>query len=139
MLKKEITFNDFNGNEVTKVFYFNLSVDETLELGLSYDGGLESYIQRLIESEDVMEIYQILKKIVLMSYGEKSDDGLRFIKTLEAQKAFSETNAFSDLMFSFIQKPEEAAKFINAIVPNDKIEEMTDSVSGNNVIALNNK
>ena len=40
MLKKTITYNDYNGVERTEDFYFNLSKAEILEMEMGTSGGL---------------------------------------------------------------------------------------------------
>jgi hypothetical protein len=41
------------------------------------------------------------------------------VKSPEISKAFTETEAFSELMMMFISDAEFAAKFVNGIVPNN--------------------
>ena len=42
MLKKTIAYVDFNGNDQTEDFYFNLSKTDLTEMQLSVDGGLSA-------------------------------------------------------------------------------------------------
>lgn len=130
MIKKEITYTDFNGDKRTEDFYFNMSMDDIVEMGFSYEEGMEEYLHKIIDTEDVKEIYYTFKKIVLDSYGEKSEDGRRFIKSKELSEAFSQTSAFSELLISFIKDSNKAADFINALVPNAEIETL--SATSNN-------
>lgn len=130
MIKKEITYTDFDGNKRTEDFYFNMSMDDIFEMGFSYEDGMEEYLHKIIDTEDIKEIYSIFKKIILNSYGEKSEDGRRFVKSKELSEGFSQTSAFSELLVSFIKKPDEAANFINALVPTAEIQAMT--ISSNN-------
>lgn len=130
MIKKEITYTDFNGDKRTEDFYFNMSMDDIVEMGFSYEEGMEEYLHKIIDTEDVKEIYYTFKKIVLDSYGEKSEDGRRFIKSKELSEAFSQTSAFSELLISFIKDSSKAADFINALVPNAEIEAL--SATSNN-------
>lgn len=122
MVKKTIQFKDFNGNDVVKDYYFNLTIDEILEMNYSKKEGLQEYIDFIIQSNDSMEIYTTFKKIILAAIGEKSDDGVRFIKRPEIAEEFSQTNAFSELILSLMSNPDEAATFIKSIIPMDRIE-----------------
>jgi hypothetical protein len=127
MLKKTITYQDYNGKELTEDFYFNLSKAELVELELSREGGLMESLQKIIADKDGAVIISEFKKIVLMAYGEKSADGKRFIKNDEVREAFSQTEAYSNLFFELATNEGEAAQFINAIVPeglNDLQEAM---------------
>lgn len=121
MLKKTITYTDYNGVERTEDFYFNLSKAEVMELELENYGGLSETIKRLTREDDVKNIYKIFKEIVLKSYGEKSVDGRRFVKIDEnGQKLsdkFAQTEAFSDLITELSTNADKASDFINNIVP----------------------
>lgn len=120
MLKKTITYNDYNEVERTEAFYFNLSTAETMEMELSTSGGLAEAITKIIEAKDVPSIIKIFKEVILKAYGEKSPDGKRFIKTEELATAFSQTEAYSQLFMELATDADAAAKFINGIIPADK-------------------
>jgi len=121
MLKKTMTYTDYDGNERTEDFYFNLSKAEILEMELGISGGLENFLQRIINAKDVPELASIFKKIILKAYGVKSDDGKRFIKSQELTDEFVSTEAYSDLYTELCTNADSAAAFVNAIIP--KIEE----------------
>ena len=122
MIKKAIEYTDFDGNVRKEDFYFNLSKDELIQLGVKYPGGLEKKLNRLVESNDIQEIYDIFRTVILESYGEKSEDGRRFVKSEEMTTAFSQTNAFSELIMGLINDSEHGAKFIEGLLPKDLLE-----------------
>ena len=74
MFAKEITYTDFDGEKRTEKFYFNLTQAECIELEALGKGGLEGYIRRIISSDDQVEILNIIKKVILLAYGEKTAD-----------------------------------------------------------------
>lgn len=117
MLKKTITFKDYNGQERTEDFYFNLTLTEISRMELSTSGGLEEHIKRLIAAQDGGEIMNLIEKIILTAYGEKSPDGRRFMKGGDLSKAFSETPAYDIMFVEFAQDAEKMAAFVNAIIP----------------------
>lgn len=119
MLKREITYEDFNGDTVTEVFYFNLTKTELLELEVEQEGGLSATLQSIVETKDNRHIINEFKKIILMAYGEKTPDGKRFIKSDELREAFSQTAAYSALFMELATNENAAANFINGIVPPD--------------------
>jgi len=119
MLKKTITYTDYNDNERTEDFYFNLSKAEVAEMELSVTGGLSDMIHKIIETRDIPEITKLFKKLILLSYGEKSSDGKRFIKSEELSTAFSQTEAYSQLFMELGSNDEAAAAFVNGIMPKD--------------------
>ena len=122
MLKKTITYTDFNGVERTEDFYFNLTNAEIMEMEMGITGGMAEMIQRIVASQDAPEIIKTFKDIVLKSYGEKSPDGKRFIKNDELREAFSQTEAYSQLFMELATDADAAAKFINAIVPAEAVK-----------------
>lgn len=124
MLKKTITYEDFNGETRTEDFYFNLTKAELMEMNLTTYGGLDKVIEKIINTQDTPKIVEMFKDIVLKAYGEKSDDGKRFVKSKELSEAFSQTNAYSDLFMSLATDADEASAFINGVVPKDLAEEM---------------
>ena len=117
MLKKTITYTDYNGVERTEDFYFNLTKAEIMEMEMSTTGGLAEMIQRIVAAQDAPAIIKIFKDLVLRAYGEKSPDGKRFIKTKESAKAFSQTEAYSNLFMELATDADAAAAFVNGIVP----------------------
>lgn len=119
MLKKTITYTDYNGSSRTEDFYFNLSKAESMEMEMSTSGGLSEMIRRIVAEQDMPAIVKIFKDLILKAYGEKSADGRRFIKSDEISKAFSETEAYSILFMELATDADAAAKFVNGIVPND--------------------
>lgn len=129
MLKKTITYTDYNDVERTEDFYFNLTKAEILELELSTEGGLEQMIQKIVAAQDLPALSKYFKKIILMSYGEKSPDGKRFIKNDKLSEEFSQTEAFSQLYIELATDDIAAAEFINGIVPNEYAAEMPSNVA----------
>ena len=118
MLKKKITYTDYNGTERTEDFYFNLTKTEIMEMELGTNGGFVEMIQRIVDAQDAPSIIKVFKDVILKSYGEKSPDGKRFIKSKEISDAFSQTEAYSQLFMELATDADAAAEFVNGIVPN---------------------
>lgn len=117
MLKKTVTYTDYDGNERTEDFFFNLNKAEITEMELSVDGGMEKMLRKIIESRDGKRIVSVMKDIVLRSYGEKSDDGRRFIKTPAMQEAFSQTEAYVNIFMELATDANAASEFVAGIIP----------------------
>jgi hypothetical protein len=117
MLKKSITYTDYDGNERTEDFYFNLSRAEVLEMEMSVNGGMRAWIEKIVAEQDGEKMVARFKDIILKSYGEKSLDGKRFVKSRELTDAFTQTEAYSELFMQLATDAEFAASFINAIIP----------------------
>lgn len=117
MLKKSITYTDFNGVERTEDFYFNLTQAEIAEMELSTSGGLVEKIHRIVAAQDGEEIMKFFKHFILQAYGEKSPDGKYFKKSEHLSTMFSQTGAYDVLFMELVTDPDKAAAFLNAIVP----------------------
>lgn len=117
MLKKTITYTDYNGVERTEDFYFNLTKSEVMEMEMTTTGGLAEKITKVISTKDAKSIITIFKDLILKAYGEKSEDGKRFMKNDEIKTAFSETEAYSILFMELATDANAAANFVNGIVP----------------------
>ena len=122
MLKKTVTYVDYNGVERTEDFYFNLSKAEVTEMELSVRGGLSAMLEELVKSGDNARIVEIFKDLVLRSYGEKSADGKRFIKSKELSEAFSQTEAYSEIFMELALDEKAAAAFVNGILPSNLVK-----------------
>lgn len=124
MLKKPITFERlFTGETVTEEHFFHLSKADLIELELSAEGGMEARLKRIVESKDNRQIFGEFKKILLLSYGKRSEDGKRFIKTPEIRDEFVSSEAFSALLMDLLEDETAASAFINGIVPHGVIAE----------------
>lgn len=119
MLKKTIKYTDYNGLEREEDFYFNLSKSELSMMQLSVDGGLSNLLNKMIQEVDIVRISQMVEKIILKAYGEKSDDGKRFVKSKEMSEAFSQTAAYDVLFMDLMGDSSAAANFVNECLPKD--------------------
>lgn len=124
MLKKRITYTDYNGEERTEDFYFNLSKAEIIEMEMGVTGGLTELIKKVMATKDVPSVMKIFKDLILKAYGEKSADGKRFMKSEELSREFSQTEAYSILFMELATNADEAAKFVNGIIPADLAKQM---------------
>lgn len=120
MIKKTITYTDYDGVQRTEDFYFNLSKPELMEMDFSADGGMEKKIKKIIDTQNTKEIIDIFKDIILRSYGEKSLDGKRFIKVRDGHKLaeeFAQTEAYNELFMELAGDDKAASEFINGVIP----------------------
>lgn len=130
MLKETIAYTDYNGVDRKEDFYFNLSKAELVEMEYSTAGGLSEMVNKIVSAKDDPAIFKIFKEFVLKAYGEKSADGKRFIKSEELSTAFSQTEAYSNLVMKLATDADYAAKFFNAVIP--KIDQAGSNPLSNN-------
>lgn len=119
MLKKTITYKDFNGDEVSEDFFFHLSKAELVEMEVSHEGGLAESLQKIIAAEDGKGIIAEFKNIILSAYGKRSEDGKRFVKNATVREEFESSEAYSALFMDLVTNADAAVEFINGIVPGD--------------------
>ena len=119
MLKKEVSYVDYDGNNVTETLYFNMTKTEIAAMQVRMDGKFIDYLQDLVKGNKVERLFHIFKDIVLDSYGKKSDDGRRFVKSKELRDDFEASIPFDNLMMELLQDSDKQSAFVRAILPPD--------------------
>lgn len=117
MLKKTITYTDYNGVERTEDFYFNITKAEAIEMEMTTTGGMSAMIEKIISTQDTPALFKLFKDIILKAYGEKSPDGKTFMKSETISDAFSRTEAYSELLTELVTDADKASEFVNGIIP----------------------
>lgn len=119
MLKRTIEYTNYDGVTVKEDFYFNLTRSELTMMEMSEDGGLTAKLQTIVDSKNGKLIMQTFHDLLLKSYGVKSPDGRRFMKSDEISREFSETLAFDEIFTELVTSPEKALAFVQAIIPKE--------------------
>lgn len=120
MLKKEITYEDpFEGEKVTKTFYFNLTKAEITQWEFSVKGGLRAHLESVMENaeENGKEIMAAIEDLIRRSYGKR--EGSNFIKNEQIWEEFKSSEPYSQLFWDLCTNAEKAAEFMNAVVPKE--------------------
>ena len=117
MIKWPITYTDYNGEEHTEDFYFNLNKAEIMEMDLNANGAYAAYLQRIVDERDGRLLAQEFKNLILRSYGKKSDDGRRFVKSPEIVDEFVQSEAYSELFMQLATDQAACEKFVRGIMP----------------------
>lgn len=124
MLKREIQYEDFDGEQKSEIFYFYISKPELIEMELEYEGGFVKFLQKIIETKDHRELIKQFKDLVLKAYGVKSEDGKRFEKSDKLREEFAQTAAYETLFMEMATNDNAAATFIKAILPKGMAEQV---------------
>lgn len=119
MLKKTIKYTNFFDEEVSEDFYFNYTKAELMDKQYSVNGGFTNMLTMLLGSRDENTMYDVVKKLILGSYGVVSSNGRDFIKTEEQTAAFSHSEAYSNLFMEIINSSDAALAFLVGILPKD--------------------
>lgn len=130
MLEKTITFKDYNNNVRTETHYFNLNSAEVIEwLTTTGDYTMDDVLKKLSEERNGSEIIRIFKDLIYRSYGKKSVDGRRFIKTEDVKAEFMETEAYATLFMELVTDAKKAADFVSSIIPSSLYDEVNSLMS----------
>ena len=118
MIKKTVTYTDYNGEERTETYRVNLNRVEVLDMQMTTIGGYTEKLQALIDAKNTTELYKLFKDLVLRSYGVVSEDGKRFIKTDKLREEFEQTEAYVTIYMELATNTDKAIEFINGITPD---------------------
>lgn len=124
MLKKTITYTDYNDVVRKEDFYFNLSKADLIFMDGTQVGGMRQRLEKIIQSQDNVAITEVFRDLIRRSYGERSEDGRRFIKSEELSDAFEQTEAYSELVVELLSDPNKASEFVNGILPKDLMDQV---------------
>lgn len=119
MYTRKITYTDYNGNERTEEFMFNLNKSELTMMEMSPEGSYRDRLSKMIDKNDSPTIMRTFRDLLHASYGEKSEDGRRFVKSEAISEAFEQTEAYNILFMELCTDPKKAAEFAQAILPPD--------------------
>ena len=126
MLAKTITYNDYDNNERTETLYFNMNKMELTEFAADLPDDVFKNVSGVKTIQDVVNvankmgskgIIKFIKELVLRSYGVKSEDGRRFIKSKELSEEFSQTIAYDMFMSELMSDDNAASNFVNGLIP----------------------
>ncbi len=138
MYKIREKYEDYDGNERVEEFYFNLTKAEITDMELTTEGGMSAMLNRIIAAKDTSKLIAVFKDLILRSYGQKSPDGRRFIKSDELTKEFTETPAYSQIYLRLATDDKAATEFVNNVIPKDLQKEVK-AAQGNVIPAEFNK
>lgn len=124
MYKITETYTDYDDNQRTEDFYFNYSEAELTDLQFSVSGGLAGMIDKIIKTNDMPKLVELFRELIQKAYGEKSNDGRRFMKSSELTKEFTETVAYSQIYMRLATDSKAAQEFINKVVPKSMKDKM---------------
>lgn len=127
MYSKTINYTDYNGVNCSEKLYFNFTKAELSEMELSEDGGLANRLQKIVDEKNRSEIMKFFKKLILDSYGVKSEDGKRFIKTEKLRNDFEYSLAFDAFYMLLLTNEKMQTEFVNGIVPKDLVQAVNQS------------
>ena len=119
MYKMTVNYNDYNGVARQEDHYFNLNKAELIRMEMSIIGGFVEQVNRIIQAQDAPSLIAIFEDLIQKSYGIKTPDGKGFTKNQKILDEFMATEAYSEVYMKLVTDADEAAKFVNGIIPAD--------------------
>lgn len=120
MIKKTITYTDFDGNTVTEDHYFHLSKSELIEMELSEEGGLGAKMEAIIAVNSGKEIIAVFRDIIGKAYGQRDPaNPSKFFKSEKITEEFLGSLAFDAFFTQLMVDPLAATEFANGLIPKD--------------------
>ena len=123
MLKKIVKFEDFNGEQQEAEVHFNLTKTELANYYAQFEGGFDQYFKEAIRRGDIQTVSELMFNFIHLSYGQKSPDGLKFIKTEEDLRLFQQTAVYDQICTEVMSDVESFLDFVYSIVPRKVAEE----------------
>lgn len=137
MMKKTVTYTDYNDKSHTETFWFHATKAELME-ELDIRQELENLQARLmslnpeglsqkdanIPQEEMLKILRLVKRLIDISYGVRSGEaGEKFRKSADILEDFKSSAAYDAVLFAIFTSVETAVEFMTGIFPKDVMEE----------------
>lgn len=119
MIRKEISYVDFNDKPQKDIAYFHLSKAELGKLQMRENGTFIDRLQELVARRQVEAMYNFVYNLVLDAYGERDPEGRKFIKNPALREDFEQSIAFSEFLSELLADGDSLSDFIRAILPAD--------------------
>lgn len=126
MLKRTVTYKNFDGEEVTENLYFHMTKVELVEAEAESGGRISESFKALQENQNALDFMLALKTLIKISYGIKRPDG-KFVKRWDGQDVFDEfsaSEAYSAFVWGMMQDANEMAAFFNGVITPDMVAEV---------------
>ena len=120
MIVKKIKYEDFNGNQKETTAYFNINEVTLAKVG----NEINEIINTLNETQNTDIIADLLSRIILMSYGKKSENGESFIQSKAVQEEFEYSAAYPALFMELAQDGDKFVEFLKGALPKSLISQI---------------
>lgn len=130
MIKWPITYTNYNDEEITEDFYFNLNKAELTQMQFNAQGAYSQFIERITNQRDLKRLGEEFRALILNSYGVKSDDGRLFNKSQQLRDEFENSAAYAVLYMELLSDADKASKFVTGILPKDLQANSKNAIKG---------
>jgi hypothetical protein len=127
MIKKTITYTDFNDQERTEDLYFHIKKSDLLD-NLDLKTSLQELQDRMtaegrteenLTEEEIYMMLRLVKRLLCLSYGIRSEDGLKHRQSPTIWDDFKDSAAYDAVLFQLFQEKGEAMDFLTGVMPKE--------------------
>ena len=131
MIKYNVNYQDWNGNDRTDVCRFNINEVELRQLNAKYGGNLDTYFARIHQEQNEKAMMDFVLEIMRLSYGVMDDDGVHFRKSEKIWEDWVSSPSFDKFFMDTMSSDVESAKFIRGVLP----AKLQEAVNGDDAAA----
>lgn len=128
MLKKDITYQNLDGQDVTETFYFQITKAEVIEKAAIKGEDYADRLRKLTVERDGAEIMREFKALLTESVGRR--EGQLFIKDESIRNQFLFSGAWDSFFLKLIESPDSGAKELQSIFPKDVQDQIAKEAAG---------
>lgn len=135
MIKKTVTYTDWDGRQRTEDLYFNLSRNDVLK-ELSLIDRMERFKAEVIDgakremtTAEKQEMVDLIRSFFRLSYGERKD-ARTFRKSPEIWADFEGSGAFEAYFWQIFTDENEFSNFMQGILPADLLQQARSQMTG---------
>lgn len=136
MQKITVSYENFDGETVSEDLYFHLNVREIQDME-TWSPSLTERIAQISKTQDGKAVFDLIRDVIETAYGERSEDGKRFVKTPKIKENLTQGLAYDELVVGLIDGSIDMDKFIKGLIPT-KILAMAKSNSETDQKGLEN-
>lgn len=122
----DLKFHTFTGAEATETLRFNLTEDELRDLvrrNPMFDLNFLSYVSK---EQDLNKMLDVVQELIVVSYGEMSDDGKYFRKSDDRALDFLQSAAYEEFKRYLFKSEDghEFLEFLTKVFPKNVADQM---------------
>ena len=127
----KVTYENFDGENVEEQLYFHLGKGELTEMELKKFPLSLKLAKATSGNATGADAYDLMREFIAASYGQRSEDGRRFIKDERETQAFLTSPAYDALLDKLLGDDKFAYKFLSGLFPKDILEKAQKVVEEN--------
>lgn len=118
-----VKYEDFDGKTIKKNLLFHMSTKDWVKADAEKKavGGYEQYLSKQLgepgSNVEPAVVLETLEDIIRRSYGERSEDGEKFVKDPERTDHFMESLAYDAFLDDLIYTDGFSTAFVQALIP----------------------